>query len=109
MTTKNFMKTKANKTIWLNHWFSTAYNIINLIRQDPEIQFKVIGSNENEVSVLKAACDEWYSEPDKVSDSEYVDFCLDFCKEHNVDVFLPHRHFQAISKYKKRFEEVSSM
>lgn len=94
------------KTIWLNHWFSTAYNIINLIRQDKDIEFKVIGSNENEVSVLKAVCDEWYSEPDKVSDVEYVDFCLEFCKEHEVDVFLPHRHFQTISKYKNRFEDI---
>ena len=50
--------------VWLNHWFSTAYNIINLIKNDTYFSFYVIGSNENEVSVLKAVCDEWYSEPD---------------------------------------------
>ena len=32
--------------IWMNHWFSTAYNIVNLIKQD-DPEFLVIGSNEN--------------------------------------------------------------
>ena len=32
--------------IWMNHWFSTAYNIVNLIKQD-DPEFFVIGSNEN--------------------------------------------------------------
>lgn len=32
--------------IWMNHWFSTAYNIVNLIKQD-DPDFYVIGTNEN--------------------------------------------------------------
>ncbi len=94
------------KNVWMNHWFSTAYNIINLIRDDKAIEFHVIGTNENEVSVLKDVCDEWYSEPQKSSGDEYVQFCLEFCKTHNIDVFLPHRHFQVISKKKSCFEEI---
>ena len=33
------------KTIWLNHWFSTAYDIIALIRQGGD-KFRIIGTNE---------------------------------------------------------------
>ena len=36
--------------IWLNHWFSTAYNIINLIKAD-EQDFYIIGTNDNEYAV----------------------------------------------------------
>lgn len=43
--------------IWLNHWFSTACNIISMIKQgNPD--FHVIGTNENPHLVLSAVCDE---------------------------------------------------
>lgn len=87
--------------IWLNHWFSTAYNIINLIREDNH-DFQIIGSNENVESAIKTVCDEWYQEP-VLRGEEYVDFCLEFCKEHSVDVFMPRREMIAVSKYKERF------
>ena len=38
--------------IWLNHWFSTAYNIINLLRENNP-DFWIIGSNENHESPIK--------------------------------------------------------
>ena len=44
------------KRIWLNHWFSTAYNIIRLIR-DSDPGYMIIGTNENEESPIKAVCD----------------------------------------------------
>ena len=98
---------RPTKTVWLNHWFSTAYNIIKLIKQDDSIDFRVIGTHEKGVSVLKDACDEWYSEPEKAAGDEYVEFCLEFCKKHKVDVFLPHRHFQAVSRRKEWFKEIN--
>jgi carbamoylphosphate synthase large subunit len=91
--------------VWFNHWFSTAYNIINLIKEDDCFEFHIIGSSELRYSVLESVCNEWYLEPEDVKGEEYVDFCLDFCQKHNIDVFLPHRHLLTISQYKKKFEE----
>lgn len=88
--------------IWLNHWFSTAYNIIRLLREDNP-DFVIIGSNEKEKSPIQAVCDEWYREP-VLKGEAYVDFCLKFCDEHSVDVFMPRREMIAVSKYKDRFE-----
>lgn len=89
--------------IWLNHWFSTAYNIIQLIRtNNPD--FRIIGSNENPESPIKTVCDEWYREP-VLKGEEYVDFCLDFCRVHAIDIFMPRREMIAVSKYKDRFTE----
>ena len=90
--------------IWFNHWFSTAYNIIQMIREDNP-DFMVIGSNENERAVLSAVCDEWYVEP-QVKGDDYVDFCLDFCREHEITVFLPRREMLSISRRKSDFEAI---
>ena len=89
--------------LWMNHWFSTAYNIIGLMREgNPDLH--VIGTNEHEYSVVKNACDEWYREP-VLKDDDYIDFCLNFCHEHQVDIFLPRRSMLKISQQKHRFEE----
>ena len=90
--------------IWLNHWFSTAYYIIHLMRQNNP-GFSFIGSNENKQSPIMTACDEWYQEP-VLKGNDYVDYCLDFCKEQKIDVFMPRRRLLEISKNKARFEEI---
>ena len=83
--------------IWFNHWFSTAYHLINLIR-DANPDFYFIGSNKNDYAVYKITCDEWHREPEKISDADYVDFCLEFCRAHAVDIFVPRRNLTAIAK-----------
>ena len=83
--------------IWFNHWFSTAYHLINLIR-DANPNFYFIGTNKNDYAVYKLACDEWHREPEKISDSDYVDFCLEFCRAHAVDIFIPRRNLTAIAQ-----------
>lgn len=92
------------KRIWMNHWFSTALNIIELIRQNDN-DFTIIGSNENDYSVIKIGCDEWYREP-ILRDDEYVEFCLEFCKKHDINFFIPRRGMLKISEQKDKFEEI---
>lgn len=91
------------KRIWFNHWFSTVYNMIELIKKG-EGDFYIIGSNEGK-SVVSCVCDEFYIEP-VLKGKDYIDFCLDFCKEHKVDIFCPHRGMVDISKNKSLFEEI---
>lgn len=91
-------------TVWMNHWFSTAVNIIDLLRANG-FGIHVIGTNENEYSVIKNSCDEWHQEP-VLKDEDYVEYCLDFCKTHNVQVFLPRRGMIKISESKCRFEDM---
>lgn len=87
--------------IWFNHWFSTAYNIMGMIKEDNPDSY-IIGTNENHRSVLAAKCDEWYQEPALKGD-EYADFCLAFCRDHKVDVFMPRREMLAVSRRKADF------
>lgn len=89
--------------IWMNHWFSTAYNIITLIKEGiPDAT--IIGSNEHAASPIMNVCEEWYQEP-VLKGEQYVSFCLDFCREHNIDVFMPRREMVSVSKYKDRFTD----
>lgn len=88
----------------MNHWFSTAYNIINLIKEN-QSEFFIIGSSENADSAIKLVCDEWYVEP-RLSSSEYVDFCLCFCQKHDVRLFLPRRGMIEISRRISEFEDI---
>ena len=90
--------------IWFNHWFSTAYSIIQLIKKD-ESDFQIIGSNEREQAVYKKVCDEWYIEP-VLKDEEYVSYCLDFCEKNRIDIFAPRRKLVAISRHKDQFERI---
>lgn len=91
--------------IWLNHWFSTAYNIINLIKEGQD--FVIIGSNSNYNSVIKCVCDEWYQEPE-LKGEEYAAYCLDFCLQHKIDVFMPRRGMLEISKNIQSFHEIGT-
>ena len=91
--------------IWFNHWFSTAYGIIELMKKDRNEDICIIGSNKNINSVIQKVCDEWFLDS-PASGIKYIEFALDFCKEHKIDVFVPRRNMIEISKSKNRFEEI---
>lgn len=91
--------------VWFNHWFSTSYRLIELMKEDKEEQIHVIGSNRQVDSVIQKVCDEWYEDPDLGGD-EYVEYCLNFCKEHQVDVFVPRRLMVLISQNRERFTQL---
>ena len=90
--------------VWFNHWFSTVYHLIDMIKKAEPGKYTVIGTNEKGEAVYRCACDEWYTEPVGLSDEEYVRYCLDFCREHRVDVFVPRKKLLAISKAYQSFE-----
>lgn len=91
--------------IWFNHWFSTAYHLINLIRAGNPDRFQFVGSGKNDYAVYKLACDEWHREPEKISAADYVDFCLSFCRDHDVDIFVPRRFLTDIAQHLGDFNE----
>ena len=48
--------------VWFNHWFSTAYHLIQLMRKGYGEPLTVVGSSSNAKAVYRQACDEWYPE-----------------------------------------------
>lgn len=91
--------------VWFNHWFSTSYRLIELMKEDASEQIYVIGSNRQKDSVISLVCDEWYEEPD-IDGEDYINYCLIFCAEHGVDAFIPRRKMVEISRNIERFEQI---
>jgi hypothetical protein len=91
--------------VWFNHWFSTAYHLINLIREDQNHSYYFVGTNESRESVIKLVCNEFSTEPSFDTPEEYVNYCLKFCDEHDIDVFVPYREMLTICRHSGRFAE----
>lgn len=92
--------------VWFNHWFSTAFHLINLIKRDNPGKFVFIGSNYHASCIYRRACDGWYQENEKIPDNEYADYAVDFCREHRIDLFVPKRGLANIVKNYSRFAEI---
>jgi len=75
------------------------------MKEDVSEQIYVVGSNRQKDSVIQLVCDAWYEEPD-VEGEAYIEFCLEFCKEHHIDVFVPRRNMVEISRNIARFEQI---
>lgn len=89
--------------IWFNHWFSTAYHFIDMLKN---VNYYVIGTNKRENCIYKANVNEFYIEKE-MSDSEYVEWALNFCKEHKINIFFVELHMREIIKNVDRFKEIN--
>ena len=89
--------------IWFNQWFSTAYHLIELMRAGSPGKFTFVGSSANPNALYRLVSDEWYTEPALPVSDEYVEYCLEFCKAHQIDVFFPRRALTLLSRYREEF------
>lgn len=77
--------------IWFNRWFSTAYHLIEKIKDNPNNErFTIYGTHPNTDAVYLQVCDHVEQEPD-VSGEIYLNWCLDFVQKHNIDIFIPRK------------------
>lgn len=91
--------------VWFNHWFSTSYRLIELMKEDKEQKIYIIASNLIKESIIQNVCDEWYEEP-RLDGEDYIEYCLKFCREHSVQVFVPRRNMLDISKNIEAFRDI---
>lgn len=93
--------------VWFNHFFSTAWNIMDLVRDNPDqMPFYIIGTNDKDYCVYQENCDAFYVEPAILDKDDYVEWCLEFCKTHQVDIFIPRRGSSDISQRLNEFEKL---
>ena len=96
----------GKRVIWFNHWFSQAYNFIEMLRRDARNY--IIASAKVEDFVFGASADERYTEPRGVDGVQYTAWALDFCKAHAVDVFFPKRWRAEIMKHLDEFAAIGT-
>lgn len=90
--------------VWFNRTFSSVYAAIGLIREaDVARRFHIIYSNANPHAAAARVAHEFYVEPTGLDADAYITWCLDFCREHKVDIFIPGRESTALAGQHERF------
>ncbi len=95
-----------NKRIWFNHWFTTAYHLIDLMGEGGGCEF--YGSSTNPDALYKMKCARWFVEESDISCGDYVEFCLNFCRENKIDVFVPRRYQAEIVRARSEFGKIGT-
>ena len=95
--------------VWYNRTFSSIYAAFKLIRQaDAPGRFTIIHSNANRHTPAARLAHEFYGEPTGLEANAYVDWCLDFCREHRIDIFVPGREATTLAAHHARFEAIGT-
>ncbi len=93
-------------TIWFNRWFSTVSHYMEMIRNNPDNQtFVIYGTHPNPDTVYFNYCDVFGTEPD-CHGEEYLQFCLDYCRQNNIDIFIPRKENVLISQHLDDFRAI---
>ena len=95
--------------IWYNKSFSFVYAAINLIKQQDNTQeFYLLASHTQAHARALLVADEAYIEPSGLTGQAYVEWCLAFCQQHSVDVFVVGKEAQTIAAYEQAFLAIST-
>lgn len=96
-------------TIWFNKGFSSVYNVLSLIREgDADRRFRLLCSHTGKDFIGFVAADEAFIEPVLKRDEEYLAWCLQFCREHEVKLFIPARRASYLARNATLFEEAGT-
>ncbi|PLS15948.1 carbamoyl-phosphate synthase large subunit [Bacillus sp. M6-12] len=96
------------KKIWFNRWFSTAYHLMEAIKKNSDgIEFEIYGTHPVKDTVYFTVCDYYEVEPD-LEAGEYIEYCLDFCRKHQIDAFIPYHYAPEVSENIARFWEIGT-
>jgi carbamoylphosphate synthase large subunit len=92
--------------VWFNKTFSSITAALNLIRTaDKEGDYRLLCSNTRPYALAALAAHEFMQEPSKLTGPAYIDWCLQFCREQNINIFVPGKEAALISAERTRFAE----
>jgi len=95
--------------VWYNRTFSSVYAALRLIRQaDTEGRFTLIHSNANRHTPAARLAHEFHTEPTGLDSDAYVDWCMAFCREQRVDIFVPGREATTLAAEHARFADIGT-
>lgn len=80
-------------------------DVIDVIRAAGDSTLHIIYSDSKKSPAAKKKADQFEVEPAGLEGDEYVQFCLDFARTHQVTLFIPSRYNALISANRARFEK----
>jgi biotin carboxylase len=94
--------------LWFNRTFSTAAHYFRMIKENPDNrEFHIFATHPKRHSLILQVADHAEIEP-SLKGMEYIEFCLDFCRRNQIDVFIPHHEQTQIAKHISAFHEIGT-
>ncbi|MFM9280352.1 ATP-grasp domain-containing protein [Paenibacillus jiagnxiensis] len=94
--------------IWYNRTFSTASHYAEMIRHnEDQRKFEIYATHPKKHSLMLQIADYAELEP-SLPVHEYPGYCLDFCKKHRIDIFIPHFGMSEIVKHRAEFSSIGT-
>ncbi|MBF0624525.1 MAG: ATP-grasp domain-containing protein [Magnetococcales bacterium] len=91
--------------VWFNKGLSNTFDALRIIRAADTTSAMILrASHTDPFSAVSKAADEFMVEPGDMDDTSYVDWCLNQCLEHGVEIFVPQRRREAISGHRMAFD-----
>ena len=91
--------------VWFNRTFSSVYAALGLIREaDTDGRFHIVHSSANRHAPAERLDHEFQLEPTGLEPDAYIDWCLAFCRQHRIEIFVPGREATALADAHARFE-----
>lgn len=90
--------------IWFNRTFSNVRALFDLVRQGDESgEFHLICSHPQPGFPGFLSAHETFPEPTALTGADYLDFCLDVCRERRIDCFWPGKEARLLAAHRARF------
>ena len=94
-----------NINVYFNRCFTYTSEVIKKLKDNKDdVCYKIFITHPVKNERLENVADYYEIEPEIESDEEYTSYCINFCLEHNIDVFVPRYRAKELSKYSFRFE-----
>lgn len=95
--------------VWFNKTFSSVGTAITLIRQaDTAQRYHITYTHPNEHAAAFLAAHEHAVEPSGLSREEYLEWCLEFCRQRAITIFWPGRAASLIAANHDRFAAIGT-
>lgn len=97
---------QAPRTVWFNKNISSTYQVIEILRCEQRAgELRLVCTHSHPHSPVLGLADVGDLEPKGLSDHDYIQYCLEFIRRHDVQVFVPGKRVSVISAEIARFEQ----
>jgi len=95
--------------IWFNKTFSTIGAVFRNLRQSALAdEVTLICTHTHTTASAFLAADESYLEPAELTGLAYLEWCVDFCHQHNINLFWPGKEAVLISQHHVLFQAIGT-
>ncbi len=95
--------------IWFNKTFSTIGSVFRNLRQSvPVGEVTLICTHTHSSAAAFLAADENYLEPAELTGLAYLEWCVAFCHQHNIQLFWPGKEAVLISQHHVLFQAIGT-